>query len=56
VCWQRVRVTDALRPILGKVESRRSLRTSDALEAKRRVRIERIKVEAVEDSAVLAEE
>jgi hemoglobin-like flavoprotein len=51
VYWLRVRVPDDLRPILGKGEIRRSLRTSDALEAKRRVRIERIKVEAEFDEA-----
>jgi integrase len=49
VYWLRVRVPDELRPLLGEI--RRSLRTSDALEAKRRVRIERIKVEAEFDEA-----
>lgn len=49
--WLRVRVPDELRPILGKGEVRRSLSTSDAAEAKRRVRIERVKVEAEFDDA-----
>jgi integrase len=49
--WLRVRVPDELRPILGKLEIRRTLGTSDAAEAKRRVRIERIKVEAEFDDA-----
>ncbi|UVF19999.1 site-specific integrase [Microvirga terrae] len=49
--WLRVRVPDELRPILGKLEVRRSLSTSDAAEAKRRVRIERVKVEAEFDDA-----
>lgn len=49
--WLRVRVPDELRPILGKLEVRRTLSTSDAAEAKRRVRIERIKVEAEFDDA-----
>ncbi len=52
--WLRVRVPDELRPILGKLEVRRTLGTSDAAEAKRRVRIERIKVEAVFDDARVA--
>ncbi|WP_425428291.1 DUF6538 domain-containing protein [Bosea psychrotolerans] len=41
----RVRVPDALRPGIRKGRSG-SLKTSDGAEAKRRVRIERIKVEA----------
>lgn len=49
--WLRVRVPDKLRPILGKGEVHRSLSTSDAAEAKRRVRIERVKVEAEFDDA-----
>ncbi|MBN9468972.1 MAG: site-specific integrase [Bosea sp.] len=51
IWWLRVRVPDALRPIIGKGEIRRSLKTSDGTEAKRRVRIERIKVEAEFDDA-----
>lgn len=54
IWWLRVRVPDALRPIIGKVEIRRSLKTSDGAEAKRRVRIERIKVEAEFDDARVA--
>jgi len=49
--WLRVRVPDELRPILRKLEVRRTLGTADAAEAKRRVRIERIKVEAEFDDA-----
>lgn len=49
--WLRVRVPDDLRPIIGKLEIRRTLGTSDTAEAKRRVRIERIKVEAEFDDA-----
>lgn len=44
--WLRVRVPDELRQIIGKREVRRTLGTSDTSEARRRVRIERIKVEA----------
>ncbi|HZH11148.1 MAG TPA: site-specific integrase [Microvirga sp.] len=51
VYWLRVRVPDEVRPIIGKLEIRRSLKTSDATEAKRRVRIERLKVEAEFDEA-----
>jgi integrase len=51
IYWLRVRVPDELRPVLGKLEVRRSLSTSDAAEAKRRVRIERVKVEAEFDDA-----
>lgn len=51
IWWLRVRVPDPLRPIIGKGEIRRSLKTSDGVEAKRRVRIERIKVEAEFDDA-----
>ncbi|WP_293812143.1 site-specific integrase [uncultured Bosea sp.] len=54
IWWLRVRVPDALRPIIGKVEIRRSLKTSDGAEAKRRVRIERIRVEAEFDDARVA--
>jgi hypothetical protein len=48
--WLRVRVPHELRLILGKGEVHRSLSTSDAAEAKRRVRIERVKVEAEFDA------
>ncbi|WP_186417163.1 DUF6538 domain-containing protein [Bosea sp. CS1GBMeth4] len=51
IWWLRVRVPDALRPIIGKGEIRRSLKTSDSAEAKRLVRIARIKVEAEFDGA-----
>jgi integrase len=51
IWWLRVRVPDELRPIIGKTEIRKSLKTSDGAEAKRRVRIERIKVEAEFDDA-----
>ncbi|WP_366825012.1 DUF6538 domain-containing protein [Bosea sp. (in: a-proteobacteria)] len=51
IWWLRVRVPDELRSIIGKVEIRRSLKTSDATEAKRRVRIERVKTEAEFDDA-----
>ncbi len=51
IWWLRVRVPDALRPVIGKGEIRRSLKTSDGAEAKRRVRIERIRVEAEFDDA-----
>lgn len=51
IYWLRVRVPDEIRPLLGKLEVRRSLKTSDPAEAKRRVRIERIKVEAEFDDA-----
>lgn len=51
IWWLRVRVPDELRPIIGKTEIRRSLKTSDAAEAKRLVRIARIKVEAEFDDA-----
>jgi integrase len=51
IWWLRVRVPDQLRPVLGKGEIRRSLKTSDASEAKRLVRIERISVEADFDDA-----
>lgn len=54
IWWLRVRVPDALRPVIGKGEIRRSLKTSDGTEAKRRVRIERIKVEAEFDDARVA--
>jgi len=47
----RVRVPDELRPIVGKLEVRRSTKTSDPDEAKRRVRIERLKTEAEFDDA-----
>lgn len=46
-----MRVPDELRPIIGVMEIRRSLKTPDAAEAKRRVRIERVKVEAAFDDA-----
>ena len=49
--WLRVRVPDELRQIIGKREVRRTLGTSDSAEARRRVRIERIKVEAEFDDA-----
>ena len=39
---------DAFRPIIGKVEIRRLLKSPYAAEAKRRVRIERVKGEAGE--------
>lgn len=52
--WLRVRVPDELRQIIGKREVRRTLGTSDSAEAKRRVRIERIKVEAEFDDARVA--
>src|SRR6185312_3847284 len=51
IWWLRVRVPDELHPILGKTEVHRSLKTSDAKEAKRRVRIERLKTEAEFDDA-----
>jgi integrase len=47
----RVRVPDELRLIVGKSEIRRSLGTSNADEAKRRVRLERVKVQAEFDDA-----
>jgi integrase len=54
VWWLRVRVPDRLRPIIGKLEIRRSLKTSDYAEAVRRGRIERIKVDAEFDDADIA--
>jgi hypothetical protein len=51
VWWLRVRVPNELRPIPGKRAIRRSLGTSDAAEAKRRVRIERLKTAAEFDDA-----
>lgn len=53
IWWLRVRVPDALRPIIGKVEIRRSLKTSNATEAKRLVRTARIKVQAEFDDATM---
>jgi integrase len=49
--WLRVRVPNELRPILGKLEIRRTLGTSNAAEAKRLVLIARIKVQAEFDVA-----
>jgi hypothetical protein len=51
IYWLRVRVPDELRPVLDRLEVRRSLGTSDPVEAKRRVRIERLKTEAEFDDA-----
>lgn len=42
----RVRVPDALRPLVGKTEITKSLRTSDLKEAQERARLERVKIDA----------
>ncbi|WP_347405187.1 site-specific integrase [Mesorhizobium sp. WSM4884] len=46
VYWLRLRVPDALRPYVGKVEIKKSLKTSDYREAQLRGRIERVKIDA----------
>lgn len=51
VWWLRVRVPDQLRPVLRRGEFRKSLGTSDPVEARRRLRIERLRVDAEFDDA-----
>lgn len=52
--WFRLRVPDRLRPIVGKLEVRRSLKTSNYAEAVKLGRIERMKVDAEFDDAEIA--
>lgn len=44
--WLRLRVPDVLRPMVGRTEIRKSLKTSDYREAQQLARIERIKIDA----------
>ena len=46
IWWVRVRVPDELRPLIKKLEIRRSLMTSDATVAKQRANIERLKIDS----------
>lgn len=46
VYYLRVRVPDALRPLVGKTEITKSLRTGDLKEAQQAARIERVKLDA----------
>ena len=51
IYYLRLRVPDELRPIIGKREIKRSLKTADPSEAKRRIALERFKAHAELDEA-----
>ncbi|MEK1888725.1 MAG: DUF6538 domain-containing protein [Phyllobacterium sp.] len=46
IYWFRLRVPDELRPLVGKTEIKKSLKTGDLREAKLRARYERVRLDA----------
>ncbi len=46
IYWLRLRVPDELRPLVGKTEIKKSLKTGDLREAKLRARYERVRLDA----------